>query len=192
MQPDRMAAQPPASATIRRRPWRRAGRLLAPLLLPLVAAGATAEGLAQGAPQVLPITARWCLSPERCILLEVADTPRRQALGLQLRPPLPPLRGMWFPYEPPAPARFWMHRTPAALDMIFVRQGRVLAIEAHAQPCMRLPCPSYGPAGAVEGVIELAAGEAQRLGIGPGTAVRIEPLAPGPVKDAEPPAPARD
>ncbi|MGB5133847.1 MAG: DUF192 domain-containing protein [Prochlorococcaceae cyanobacterium] len=125
-------------------------------------------------PQVLPITARWCLGPQRCIQLEVADTPRRQALGLQERPRLPPLRGMWFPYDPPAPARFWMHRTPEPLDMIFVREGLVLAIETGARPCPRLPCPSYGPTEAVEGVLELAAGEAARLGIVPGTAVRIE------------------
>ncbi len=166
-------------------------------VLVLVAAGLAplvhlAPVRAQGPPQVLPITARWCLTPQRCIQLEVADTPRRQALGLQLRPPLPPLRGMWFPYDPPAPARFWMHRTPAPLDMLFVRGGRVLAIAAHTQPCMRLPCPSYGPPDAVEGVIELAAGEAERLGIEPGTAVRIEPLAGGAIKGGGPPAPARD
>ncbi len=138
-----------------------------------------------GPPQVLPVTARWCLDQQRCIQLEVADTPRRQALGLQERPRLPPLRGMWFPYDPPAPARFWMHRTPEPLDMIFVREGRVLAIEAGARPCPRLPCPSYGPIEAVEGVLELAAGEAARLGIVPGTTVRIEPLSA-----AAPPAPA--
>jgi hypothetical protein len=143
-------------------------------------APALAQKHPQGPPQLLPITARWCLTEQRCIELEVADTPRRQALGLQLRPPLPPLRGMWFPYDPPAPARFWMHRTPAPLDMLFVSEGRVLAIEAHAEPCMRLPCPSYGPGVPVQGVIELAAGEAERLGIQPGTAVRIESYAPAP------------
>ena len=63
-----------------------------------------AVGLGAGAalalepPQQLPVTAQWCLEPGRCIGLEVAATPRQQAMGLQLRPPLPPLRGMWFPY----------------------------------------------------------------------------------------------
>jgi hypothetical protein len=146
----------------------------------------------QGPPQFLPVTARWCLQPGLCIHLEVADTPRRQALGLQLRPPLPPLRGMWFPYDPPAPARFWMHRTPEPLDMIFVREGRVLAIEAAARPCMALPCPSYGPAEPVSGVIELAGGEAARLGITAGTAVRIEPFTGPSLRDGAPSAPAPD
>jgi uncharacterized membrane protein (UPF0127 family) len=127
-------------------------------------------------PQQLPITARWCLEPGRCIGLEVAATLRQQAMGLQLRPPLPPLRGMWFPYAMPTPARFWMHRTPAPLDMLFIRDGVVVAIEANAQPCMRLPCPSYGPADPVNGVVELAAGQAEALGIAVGSPARIEAL----------------
>uniref|UniRef100_UPI00404B56E2 DUF192 domain-containing protein n=1 Tax=Cyanobium sp. TaxID=2164130 RepID=UPI00404B56E2 len=86
------------------------------------------------APQWLPITARWCLAPDRCIALEVADTPEKQSKGLQLRPVLAPLRGMWFPYSPPSLARFWMHHTPEPLDMLFVLGGRVVAIEAHTKP----------------------------------------------------------
>jgi uncharacterized membrane protein (UPF0127 family) len=127
-------------------------------------------------PQQLPVTARWCLQPGRCIGLEVAATLRQQAMGLQLRPPLPALRGMWFPYAMPTPATFWMHRTPAPLDMLFIREGRVVAIEAHTKPCMRLPCPSYGPAGPVDGVVELAAGQAEDLGIVVGSPARIEAL----------------
>jgi uncharacterized membrane protein (UPF0127 family) len=91
-------------------------------------------------PQWLPVTARWCLAPDRCIALEVADTAQKQAWGLQMRPRLPAMRGMWFPYNLPSPLRFWMHRTPEPLDIIFLRQGRVIAIAA-AIPCMRLPCP---------------------------------------------------
>lgn len=136
-------------------------------------------------PQWLPITAQWCLAgpqPQRCIALEVADTPEKQSKGLQLRPALPPLRGMWFPYSPPAPARFWMHRTPEPLDMLFMREGRVIAIEAHTTPCPQLPCRSYGPDQEVDGVLELAAGQAEALGIRVGSPVRIEALgadAPG-------------
>jgi uncharacterized membrane protein (UPF0127 family) len=84
---------------------------------------------------------------------------------------------MWFPYAMPSPLRFWMHRTPEPLDIIFLRQGRVIAIAA-AIPCMRLPCPTYGPDEPADGVVELAAGEAQRLGIRVGsraTIVRIPP-----------------
>jgi uncharacterized membrane protein (UPF0127 family) len=82
---------------------------------------------------------------------------------------------MLFPFSPAQPVKFWMHRTPAPLDMVFVRSGQVLAIEANVPPCMHLPCRSYGPDGAVDGVIELGAGQSQALGIKPGRAVLIRP-----------------
>ncbi len=93
-----------------------------------------------------------------------------------MRPPLPPLHGMWFAFQPPNPARFWMHRTLAPLDMVFVRAGVVASIEASVPPCPRLPCPSYGTGDPVDGVIELGAGEAARLGIRVGTPVEIRSL----------------
>jgi len=127
-------------------------------------------------PQQLPIEAQWCLRPDVCLQLEVADQPAEQAMGLQLRGPLPPLRGMWFPYAEPSLLRFWMHRTPEPLDMVFVSQGRVIAVVAGAKPCPRLPCRSYGPDQPGDGVVELAAGQAEALGIQVGTPVRIEAL----------------
>jgi uncharacterized membrane protein (UPF0127 family) len=135
-------------------------------------------------PQFLPVSARWCLPPmesaprsePRCIELEVADTPQRQSWGMQLRPPLPPLRGMWFPYPVPTSALFWMHRTPEPLDMLFVRDGRVVAIEANAAPCPRLPCRSYGSGEAVDGVVELAGGQAEALGLRVGSPAPIEAI----------------
>ncbi|MFM7651330.1 MAG: DUF192 domain-containing protein [Vulcanococcus sp.] len=150
-------------------------------------------------PQFLPIEARWCLeapspaaapTPPVCIDLEVARTLQQQSWGLMKRPPLPPLRGMWFPYDQPQTLKFWMHHTPAPLDMLFLRGGRVIAIEAAAKPCPHLPCRSYGPDEASDGVVELAAGEAARLGLQVGSPARITPLAA--TQAAPLAAPARD
>ena len=140
-------------------------------------------------PQQLPIEAQWCLpapTTPPCIQLEVARTPQQQSRGLMGRPPLPPLRGMWFPYNEPMVLKFWMHQTPAPLDMLFLRGGRVIAIEANTTPCPRLPCRSYGPDEPADGVVELAAGEAQRLGLRVGSAAVIRPRA------AAPATPTRD
>ncbi|AII43985.1 hypothetical protein KR100_11525 [Synechococcus sp. KORDI-100] len=125
-------------------------------------------------PQHLPVTAEWCLSAERCIALEVARTPEQQRLGLMQRPELPPLRGMWFPFNRARRARFWMHNTLAPLDMVFLREGRVIHIESDVPVCPDLPCPSYGPTEWADGVVELGAGEARRLGIGTGQPSHIQ------------------
>ena len=127
-------------------------------------------------PQQLPVESHWCLPQGDCILLEVADEPREKILGLQLRSRLAPLRGMWFPYSEPQVLRFWMHRTPEPLDMIFLREKRVIAIEANAIPCPHLPCRSYGPDQDSDGVVELAAGEAERLRIVVGMSAAIAPI----------------
>jgi len=144
----------------------------------LVTTALKAPGLAAPPPQFLPLESQWCLGDAGagpCILLEVAQTAQQQMWGLQLRPALPALRGMLFPFLPAQPVKFWMHRTPEPLDMLFVRSGQVIAIEVNVPPCMRLPCRSYGPDAAVDGVIELAAGQSQVLGIKPGTPVLILP-----------------
>ena len=75
-------------------------------------------------PQQLPLEAQWCVRDDTCVLLEVADQPQEQRLGLMQRPALPPLRGMWFPFKPARPLRFWMLNTIAPLDMVFVIELR--------------------------------------------------------------------
>ena len=128
------------------------------------------------APQQLPITAQWCLDQHRCIDLEVASTPMQKRIGLMQRTPLPPLRGMWFPFDQRQPLRFWMLNTLAPLDMVFIRDGRVMAIEADVPVCPALPCRGYGPSEPSDGVVELGAGEVRRLGIRIGDQINIVPI----------------
>lgn len=180
--PLRSSGQRPAALTALSGPVRVVGRgdllrvmglgVLAVMVGPVGAIGAAAAGAAptaQGPPQFLPLEAEWCLEhparPAGCIQLEVPRSVRQMALGLMERPPLGPLRGMWFRFDPPTPVSFWMHRVPQPLDLIYLRQGRVIAIDPAVPPCPRLPCPSYGPAEPADGVVELQAHEAQRLGI---------------------------
>ena len=189
----RLASRTVAHA-LRAAPWASGRPPLGPstitlaLLLAVAAPGhgATPVGAASGPPQVLPLTARLCLvrnasadkddSGVPCIDLEEPRTPQQHAWGLMLRPPLPPRRGMWFAFQPAQPARFWMHRTPNSLDLLYIRDNRVVKIDRGLPPCMRLPCPLYGTQEPVDGVLEIGAGQAEALGIGVGEAVRIKPL----------------
>ena len=169
-----------ARGSRRSRPWLGLLGLPSAVLTVLpIANAAAADG---EPPQVLPIEARWCFSKPDCIELEVADEPGEQRLGLMQRPALPPLRGMWFPFSRPQPLKFWMHRCIAPLDMLFIRDHLLIAIHEEVPICPSLPCPSYGAdmdgdgrIDLADGVIELRAGEAKRLGLQVGDVVMIEP-----------------
>lgn len=127
--------------------------------------------------QQLPVSARAQIA-NTVIYLEVASTPRQQALGLMYRPALPSDRGMLFPFDPPRVVQFWMKNVPVPLDMVFIRDGVVQAIATSAAPCQQDPCPTYGPNVPVNQVIELRAGRAAELGIRVGDRIPIQFLSP--------------
>jgi hypothetical protein len=128
--------------------------------------------------QQLPISAVADIAGQE-ILLEVARTPRQQALGLMYRDPLPDNRGMLFPMARPRPVSFWMKNVPGALDMVFIYEGTIQAIEANVPPCDAEPCPTYGPGEQlIDHVIELRGGHAAELGLAVGDTVVISPVSP--------------
>lgn len=101
--------------------------------------------------------------------LEVAATPEQQACGMMFRERVAPGTGMSFPMQPPREAGFWMENTLVPLDLIFVSPaGRVLNVR-QGKPHSREVLSSDG---ITADVIELAAGEAQRIGLRPGDRVR--------------------
>ncbi len=114
----------------------------------------------------------------RVVRLEVARTPQAQALGLMFRPTLPDDRGMWFPGDRPQPVQFWMKNVPVPLDMLFLRDGKVVAIAAGVPPCAADPCPTYPkePVWA-DGVLEMRGGWAAAAQVQVGDRVAIEPMA---------------
>ena len=101
--------------------------------------------------------------------VEVAATSDEQACGMMFREKMPRDSGMSFPMVPPRATGFWMENTPLPLDIIFVSPaGRVLNVR-RGQPYSR---DVLNSAGATAEVIELAAGEADRIGLKPGDRVR--------------------
>lgn len=97
--------------------------------------------------------------------LEIAGSAEQQECGLMFRKSMPRAVGMWFPFDPPRPATFWMENTPLPLDLIFVgADDRVISV-SQGVPFSREMIDSGGVAASV---IELNAGEAARIGLKPG------------------------
>jgi uncharacterized membrane protein (UPF0127 family) len=101
--------------------------------------------------------------------VEMALTPEEQAKGLMFRRQLPEGQGMLFDFKVEQPVSFWMRNTYISLDMIFIRaDGRILRIAENTEPLSERQVHSGGP---VRAVLEVIAGTAKKLGIGPGDRV---------------------
>ncbi|HEY9861483.1 MAG TPA: DUF192 domain-containing protein [Candidatus Obscuribacterales bacterium] len=135
----------------------------------------TREPVKQNLGQQLPITAQAKIK-DQVIQLEVAQTPQQQAMGLMYRTELAANRGMLFAFNPPRSVGFWMKNTLIPLDMIFLRNGEVKAIQPQVPPCKADPCPSYGPGPdtVIDQVIELRGGRAAELGLKPGDRLNLQ------------------
>jgi len=123
--------------------------------------------------QMLPVSAKVQIAG-RPIELEVAKTAEQQDIGLMYRTSLPDDRGMLFEFKSARRVSFWMKNCKIPLDMIFLRDGVVEAIELSAPPCTTDPCPTYGPDTGVDRVIELRGGRAAELGVKVGDRIEIE------------------
>jgi uncharacterized protein len=105
----------------------------------------------------------------------LANTPQRQAQGLMFVRSLPAMRGMLFVHETPRQISMWMKNTYIPLDMVFIdTRGRIQQIVEQTKPHSLDLVQSAAPARAV---LEIAGGEARRLGIRVGQQVSHEALA---------------
>lgn len=106
---------------------------------------------------------------EHKISIEIAETNEEKALGLMFRTSLADDAGMLFPYAPPQETGMWMRNTYIPLDMVFIREdGTVHRIEARTEPLSETVISSRGP---ITAVLEIAAGNAERLGLKAGDKV---------------------
>ncbi len=93
----------------------------------------------------------------------LADTPQRQAQGLMFVRSLPDMRGMLFVHDDARPMSMWMKNTYIPLDMVFIgSKGLIQQVVEQTTPHSLALIQSKEPAVAV---LEIAGGEAKRLGI---------------------------
>jgi len=118
---------------------------------------------------VIPVTIS-VESGDQIIAAEVASSAQEQARGLMFRTEMGADEGMIFPYDDnPHVLSFWMKNTVIPLDIIFIgADRRVINVVANAVPYSLEPVTAEGIGIAV---LELNAGRATELGIGPGTRI---------------------
>ena len=104
--------------------------------------------------------------------VEVAADNASQEKGLMFRKKMAADAGMLFDFHTTVMTTFWMKNTVLPLDIIFIRSdGAISSVAANAVPYSEAPIPSSEP---IRAVLELNAGRAKALGIGPETVVHAE------------------
>ncbi len=106
------------------------------------------------------------------ITVEVARTAAEQAKGLSSRSSLSKGNGMLFPFDAAEHRTFWMKGMLIPLDIVWIRKGKIAAIDVNVPP----PHSDEAPAvvsHVADLVLEVPAGFTQEKGISVGQTVSI-------------------
>lgn len=116
------------------------------------------------------------------ITLELATDDTARERGMMGRTEAPRGSGMLFLFPTPAVHKFWMYNCLIALDIVWLDpSGLVLYVGEELPPCRSEPqfCPNYGPDTPADAVLEVAGGEAKRMGIVAGAKVMLSNIPAG-------------
>lgn len=109
------------------------------------------------------------------VLAEVADTTVKRAKGLIGHAPLGPNDGMIFVFETPDRYGFWMRDMVFPIDIIWIRDGRIVHIEERVPvPVKGEILPTYTPLAAADTVLEVQAGFAEAHSLKIGDSVEVK------------------
>ncbi len=110
------------------------------------------------------------------IVAEVMIRPEDMARGMMYRERMEPDRGMLFLHERPGRYPYWMHNVKIPLDIVWLDGSRrVVEISSNTPPCLERAesCKAYGGREVSAAVLELAGGEAAKLGIAEGAVLQF-------------------
>jgi uncharacterized membrane protein (UPF0127 family) len=106
------------------------------------------------------------------IAVEVAQTAQEQAMGLGGRSSLPKGRGMLFPFDGAKPRVFWMKRMLIPIDILWVLESKIVAIDANVAPPHLHETPTI-VSHVADLVLEVPAGFALEMGAKVGQTVHV-------------------
>ena len=114
---------------------------------------------------------------ESVIMTEVVETAADQRRGLGYRDSLGQNKGMLFVYDKPGVRSFWMKGMRFAIDIIWIRLGKIVLIEKNVQPPPLLKKESslktYGRSVLADMVLEVSAGFSDQMKLTPGQQITI-------------------
>ena len=116
--------------------------------------------------------------------VELADDDAERARGLMFRDAMAEDRGMLFVHDTQEPQAYWLKNTRIALDILYFDNDRKLvAQQRDVPPCsLGAACPSYPSNAPARYVLELNAGQAEKLKLQDGATLTFGPGIPTPAR----------
>ncbi len=116
--------------------------------------------------------------------VELADDDAERARGLMFRDAMTEDRGMLFVHDTQEPQAYWMKNTRIALDILYFDNDRKLVAQQRDVPPCSLgdACPSYPSNAPARYVLELNAGQAEKLKLQDGATLTFGPGIPTPAR----------
>lgn len=107
--------------------------------------------------------------------VELAQSDEQRQLGLSGRKSLEQNKGMLFIFEQPGNYSFWMKNMQFPLDLVFIKDNKVVSVAQNAQPTKENENPPlFFPEGQVNKVLEINAGLTKKYGIKKGDDVEVK------------------
>ena len=107
------------------------------------------------------------------IRVEIADTEVKRKLGLMGRKSLHNDSGMLFIFDKAESPVFWMKDCNFPIDIIFLKNNKIVKIYNSVPPCKADPCELYPAGELVDKALEVQGGFAQKHKIKIGQIVKI-------------------